>query len=100
MPLPTATLDAAITLNTLYFATDLGGVLRECAPVLKPSDRLAVGLGDPAAMSQVSFTPYGFRLRPLGEVQTALVTSRLLVIDHRRVETGQRPFHLLMTRRA
>ncbi|WP_218938458.1 class I SAM-dependent methyltransferase [Modestobacter altitudinis] len=99
MPIQTASLDAAITVNTIYFVTDLDGVLRECVRVLKPGGRFVVGLGDPAAMSHMPFTPFGFKLRPLSEVQTALVTAGLPAIDHRRVGTGQRAFHVLVTRR-
>ena len=96
LPLETASLDGAITLNTLYFITDLAGALKECARVLKPSGQLVIGLGDPDTMARQPLTAHGFHVRPLVEVTNALLAAGLEVDQHRRVSTGDGVFHLLV----
>jgi ubiquinone/menaquinone biosynthesis C-methylase UbiE len=96
LPLEAASLDGAITLNTLYFITDLAGALEECARVLKPSGQLVIGLGDPDTMARQRLTAHGFTVRPLVEVTNALLAAGLEVDQHRRVETADGVFHLLV----
>lgn len=96
LPLPSASVDEAVTLNTFYFITDLTGALGECARVLKPGGRLVVGLGDPDAMARLPFTAHGFHLRPVPEVAEKLRDAGLLVGEHRRVGTGRTAYHLLV----
>lgn len=96
LPLPSASVDEAITLNTFYFITDLTGALGECARVLKPGGRLVVGLGDPDAMARLPFTAHGFHLRPVAEVAEKLRDASLEVGEHRRVGTGRTAYHLLV----
>jgi len=96
LPLAAATVDGAITLNTLYFITDLAGALQECARVLKPSGQLVVGLGDPNQMARQRVTAHGFRVRPLAEVTNALLAAGLEVDEHRPIGNGRGLFHLLV----
>jgi arsenite methyltransferase len=96
LPLETSTLDGAITLNTLYFITDLKGALAECARVLKPSGQLVIGIGDPDIMARQRVTSYGFRVRPLAEVTQALLAAGLEVDQHQRLGAGKSLFHLLV----
>src|SRR5262249_21324864 len=56
LPLPDASVDAIITTNTVYFVDDLAGALTELARVLRPSGRLVLGVGDPAAMAKMPVT--------------------------------------------
>jgi arsenite methyltransferase len=96
LPLADSAVDAAITLNTIYFLPDLPAAFREVHRVLRPGGRLVVGLGDPEAMTRIPVTREGFRLRPVDEVIDALGTAGLVVAEHRRVGTGQDAGHLLI----
>lgn len=96
LPLPTGSLDGAMTINTIYFLSDLVAALTECARVLAPGGRLVVGLGDPEAMARLPFTAHGFRIRPLAEVTAALAAAGLALVDHRRVGGGALSYHLLL----
>ncbi len=97
LPLPAASLDAAITLNTIYFVADLDAAFAECARVLRPGGSLVVGLRDPAAMAKMPLAASGFRLRPVEDVATALERAGLAVERHRR--DGEGGFHLLVASR-
>src|SRR5260370_42604186 len=71
LPLESESIQAAITINTIYFIAELDRAFSELARVLTPSGRIVVGIGDPEAMSRMPMTPYGFRLRPVAEVTPA-----------------------------
>jgi len=86
--------DAAMTVNTIYFVPD--EVFTELARVLSPAGRLVLGFGDPMAMAREPVTAHGFRIRPVAEVEAALTTAGLTLLDHRRVGSGPDAFHLLV----
>lgn len=94
--LPDNSLDRVMTVNTIYYILDedLQQSLEELVRVLRPSGRLVVGLGDPGFMATLPFSA-GLRLRPLDEISTAIVASGLKIVDHRRVGTSDRAFHVL-----
>jgi len=96
LPLATASIDGAITLNTLYFITDLASAFKECARVLKPSGQLVVGIGDPDAMAGRPIHAHGLQVRSLAEVSHALLDAGLELDQHRRVGTDEGVFHLLV----
>ena len=97
LPFRDAAIDGAITVNTIYFVSDLAVAFRECARVLRPGGQLIVGLGDPAAMSRMPVTSHGFKLRSVAEVDASLTTAGLSVMDHRRVGTDDDAHHLLIS---
>ncbi|WP_299559802.1 methyltransferase domain-containing protein [uncultured Mycolicibacterium sp.] len=72
LPLPDASLDAAITVNTVYFVDDLDAVCRELARVLRPGGRAVIGIGEPDVMRRLPFAPYGFTIRPVDDIADAL----------------------------
>jgi arsenite methyltransferase len=94
LPIAGASVDAAMTVNTIYFVPD--SVFAELTRALSPTGRLVVGLGDPDAMAREPVTVHGFRIRPLAEVQAALTRAGLTFVDHRRVGDGPDAFHLLV----
>jgi ubiquinone/menaquinone biosynthesis C-methylase UbiE len=94
LPLADASLDAAMTVNTIYFVPD--EAFTELARTLSPTGRLVLGLGDPTAMLREPVTAHGFRVRPLAEVQSTLATAGLTLVAHRRVGSGPDAFHLLV----
>jgi len=96
LPLGDSTVDAAITLNTIYFLPDLQAAFREVHRVLRQGGRLVVGLGDPDDMARMAVTREGFRIRPVGDVVEALGAAGLVVVEHRRVGEGDDAVHLLV----
>lgn len=94
LPLADASIDAAMTVNTIYFVPD--DAFAALARILSPTGRLVLGLGDPDAMRRDPVTAHAFRLRPLTEVQAALKDAGLTLTDHRRVGDGPDAFHLLI----
>lgn len=97
LPVAAASLDAAITVNTIYFVPELDRVCAEFARVLRPRGRVVIGIGDPDGMAQMPFTQYGFRLRPVAEVIAAL-EAHGLVVEDRVVEHKPIRGHLLIAR--
>jgi arsenite methyltransferase len=96
LPLPDTAVDAAITLNTIYFLPDLPAAFQEVHRVLRPGGQLVVGLGDPDAMARMVVTREGFLIRPVEDVISALKASGLDVAGHLRVGTGDDEVHLLV----
>lgn len=99
LPLDDESVDAAITVNTLYFVKDLDAACVELARVLRPRGRAVVGIGDPQAMARMPFTPYGFTLRPVDEVRAALKKAGLEVVTERRLADLAIPHNLLVAQR-
>jgi SAM-dependent methyltransferase len=99
LPLTDASLDAAITTNTVYFVDDLPRAFAEIARVVRPGGRVVVGIGDPDHMRSFRFTEHGFRLRPVEEVASLLEGAGFDAPADRRVGEGERAFHLLVARR-
>jgi SAM-dependent methyltransferase len=100
LPLGNSAVDAAITLNTIYFLPDLAAAFRELHRVLRPGGRLVIGLGEPAAMARMAVTREGFHIRPVGVVIDALGAAGLVLAEHRRVGSGRGADHLLIARAA
>jgi SAM-dependent methyltransferase len=96
LPLPDASLDGVISVNTLYFLADTTPALHELRRVLRPAGRLVLGLGDPEAMARLPFTAHGFHLRPIPAVVEALHTAGLEVREHRRAGSAHRAYHVLV----
>jgi SAM-dependent methyltransferase len=97
LPLDDASLDALITLNTVYFIDDLGAAFAELARVIRPDGRVVVGIGDPDAMRRAPFTRYGFTLRPVADIAAAL-TDTGMTVEHRAMAHKPIPGHLFVAR--
>lgn len=98
LPLPDASLDAAITVNTIYFLDDLPAACAELARVLRQGGIAVIGIGDPEAMAKMPFTPYGFTLRPVADVVAAL-SGAGLTVEQRTLPNPPIPHHLLIARK-
>jgi arsenite methyltransferase len=98
LPLDDKSLDAAITVNTVYFITDLEAACNELARVLRPGGRAVLGIGDPQAMARLPFTAYGFTLRPVDEVVAALRKAGFKDVEQRRIADLAIPHHLIVAR--
>jgi arsenite methyltransferase len=100
LPLPEDCLDAAITVNTIYFVAELDRACNELARVVRPGGRLVVGIGDPEAMARMPFTAYGFTLRPVDDVIASLRTAGFDLTDHQHLDDIAIPHHLLVVTRS
>jgi arsenite methyltransferase len=98
LPLADASVDAAMTVNTIYFVPD--ETFAELARLLSSTGRLVLGFGDPTAMARDPLTAHGFRLRPVAEIEVALTAAGLTLVEHRRVGAGADAFHLLVAQPA
>jgi arsenite methyltransferase len=96
LPLPRASLDGAITINTIYFIADLDRAFSELARALRPSRHAVVGVADPEWMSKQPTIEHGFRIRPVSEVLDAAARVRLIVDEERSLGDGPYPYHLLV----
>jgi SAM-dependent methyltransferase len=99
LPLPDGSLDAVITVNTVYFVEDLQRAFAELVRVLRPGGRAIIGVGDPVTMSAMPVTAHGFALRPIKDLITVLRTSGFGEVVDERVGTDARGFHLLVADR-
>jgi len=95
LPLDDNSVDALITLNTVYFIIELDAACAELARVLRPGGRAVIGIGDPDVMARLPFTPHGFTLRPAGEIAAALQNSGLQV-EQRRIDEKPMPRYLFI----
>lgn len=96
LPLDERSLDAAVSVNTLYFVSDLDAACAELARVLRPGGRAVLGIGDPDAMARLPFTPYGFNLRPIAEIIGALKNAGFTNVEQRRLDEVAISHHLLV----
>ena len=99
LPVPDASLDAAITVNTMYFVEHPHAAFGELHRVLRPEGRVVVGVGDPVAMARLPVTAHGFKLRAVEELEAAANEAGLAPTEDRRVGDGERAFHLLLLTR-
>lgn len=97
LPLDDASVDGAITVNTIYFIEDLKRAFTEVAGVLAPGGRFVIGMGDPDTMASMQVTRHGFTVRPVDDVITALRAGHLELVEHRRCGSGSRAAHLLVS---
>jgi arsenite methyltransferase len=96
LPLADSSIDAAITVNTIYFVERLDQAFTEVARALAPGGRIVVGIGDPDAMRQNPVTRHGFRLRTVDEVIETLISSGLTFEKDVPLGAGPLKFHLLV----
>ncbi len=96
LPLADDSLEAAITVNTIYFLPELDAAFAELARCLKSSGRAVVGIADPDMMTKLPFTEYGFHIRPVAEVVATLSRAGLALLEDRRAGEGDEAGHLLV----
>jgi ubiquinone/menaquinone biosynthesis C-methylase UbiE len=96
LPLEDGSLQGAITINTIYFITELDRAFSELARTLARSGRVVVGIGDPAMMRRIPTTPFGFTIRPVDDVVATAKSAGLSLQDQQRVGQGDEASHLLV----
>jgi arsenite methyltransferase len=98
LPVGDGSLDAAITVNTLYFVPELGRACAELFRVLRPGGLLVVGIGDPDMMGRLPFSGY-VTLRSVADVAAAIRNAGFELVEQRQLRKGLFRFHLLVGRR-
>ena len=98
LPFGDASINAAITVNTVYFVADLDCACRELSRVIDRGGTVVIGIGDPDAMARIPATRHGFRLRPVKEVAAALHDAGFTQVDDHRLELAV-PHHLIIGQR-
>lgn len=98
LPLPDASVDGIVTTNTIYFLDDAGlaAAMSECARVLRPSGRLAVGISEPEAMRHNPLVGDSFQIRPVDEVVAAAASVGLGLAERCRAGDTRFAPHVLV----
>lgn len=81
MPFIDNTFDAIVTVNTLYFWSDISAVLNECQRCLKPGGRLVVTYASKEFLETQQATQFGFQAYEVSEVEAFLNTVGFDVIE-------------------
>lgn len=102
LPLAAASLDGWISLNTVYFISDLAPAFADLHRVLRPSGRGVLGVADPGWLDRQPFARHGFLVRPVRRIAGALADAGFSV-EHRtapasRSSGGGTPYNLLICR--
>lgn len=95
LPMPDAALDGWISINTIYFVSDLESAFRELARVLAPNGRGVLGVADPDWMASLPFTKHNFTLRPVADVAEMLERTGF-VVEPQVVRSNRAPYNLLV----
>lgn len=100
LPLPPASLDGAMTVNTVYYLHDdaLALALKSVAQALRPGARLAIGAADPGYQARMPFG-HGMIARTPAQIEGFLTTAGLGLTDHRRVGESADAFHIYLATR-
>jgi ubiquinone/menaquinone biosynthesis C-methylase UbiE len=85
-PFPDACFTHAMSVNTLYFLSDLSAFLAELRRVLRSGGTLGLAFADADFMRALPFTAHGFRLYAMEAVRDALGAVGFLPGDARRIE--------------
>jgi arsenite methyltransferase len=99
LPLDDGSVDALITINTVYFTTELDEACAELARVLRPGGRAVIGIGDPDVMARLPFTAKRFHDSSRRRNRCALQNSGLQV-EQRRIDEKPMPRYLIVGTRS
>lgn len=96
LPLAAASVERVLTINTVYFWSDLAAAFAEIHRVLTPKGKLVIGIRDGSVMNNVSRDI--FTIRPPDEIKTKVVDAGF---DDVRIEsTGDQKVHYISAQRS
>jgi SAM-dependent methyltransferase len=90
LPFASASIDKAVSLNSLYFWPGLGAGLAQIARVLKPGGRLVLGFEPPEELRKWPGHVHGFRLYETEEIVSTAAAAGL-GDPHLASGTGRKP---------
>jgi SAM-dependent methyltransferase len=79
MPLPDASVDGLLSVNTIYFWPDPAAALREIHRVLRPGGRLVLGVRRKAFLLVSPIAWFGFKLYSVRQIEQLLRTAGFAV---------------------
>lgn len=89
LPFDDATFDGVVTVNTVYFWSDLEQGAGEVLRVLRPGGRFVLGIRPPADMRRLPLTRHGFTLREPEELEEGLRQAGFTEVRSRTHEDGR-----------
>jgi len=102
IPIDSASIDGAISTNTVYFLDDeaLSMALTEFARVLAPAGRLSLGVSDPGAMEHNPLLEHGFTNRSIDALESAAGMAGLRLAGQSRSGSRDHSPHVLVFEKA
>jgi SAM-dependent methyltransferase len=85
--LPDGSIDAALTINTVYCWPDLTEGFKEIKRVLVPGGKFVVSIVDPDKLRQLGFNKVGYRLEPADTYADEFRSVGYVDIDIERLDT-------------
>lgn len=85
LPLPDASVDRALSNNTVYFWPDLDRGLAELHRVLRPGGALVLGINPPENLSRAGFAERGLRVLPPESLAAAMAGAGFDAVRARRM---------------
>jgi ubiquinone/menaquinone biosynthesis C-methylase UbiE len=95
VPLPTRSVDAALSVNSIYFWSDQAKGLGEIYRVLAPGGRLVLGV-EMNERAAETFARHGFHMLPVSEIENLLRDAQF--VDLRPVEVARTKHVLVATK--
>jgi SAM-dependent methyltransferase len=90
LPLAEASVDKAVSLNSLYFWSDPPAAFRELARVVRPGGLLLIGFEPPEELRKWPGHLHGFRLFEVAEVRALMAAAGFGAIEE-AWGTGRKP---------
>ncbi|MCA9693146.1 MAG: methyltransferase domain-containing protein [Myxococcales bacterium] len=87
IPLADATVDAALSVNTVYFWSDVQVGLGELRRVLRPGGRLCLGIATPEHCQRMGFHRHGLHVRSIDSYCGALSDAGFVEVEARDAAT-------------
>lgn len=95
--LPDDSIDAALTVNTVYFWSDLSEGFEEVRRVLVPGGKFVVSVVEPDKLRQLGFDKVGYRSEPADSYAEELRSSGYVDVGVKRLDT-EKPCYLVSGR--
>jgi len=89
LPFNNSSFDRIVTVNTIYFWSDVRRGISEIFRVLRPGGRLVIGIRPAEVMRRLPFTKHGFSIYETDEIEKLLGQAGFTGIRSERYEDGR-----------